>query len=110
MRGVHGGEQGVILIKVDPDLEGGEEAASGAVSRGPRGGGPEVATNSRHSDGWRGGGGSLQGGDLKIVSKGHLAALDGIKGGHPGALRPNVGGLGWLNGGAAHPIRGLGGG
>ena len=108
LRGGHGREHRVVLIKVDPDLEGGGEAAGGAVSRGPRGCGPEVATHARHSsDCCRGGGGGLQGGDLKIVSIGHLAALDGIEGGHPGALGPNIVGLGRLNGGAAHPIRGL---
>ena len=111
LRGGHGGEEGVVLIKVDPDLEGGGEAAGCAVSRGPRRGGPEVTTHSRHSrDCCGGGGGSLQGGDLKIVSIGHLAALDGIEGGHPGALRPNGGSLGWLNGGATNPVGGLDGG
>ena len=46
LRGVNGGEQGVVLIKVDPDLEGGGEAAGGGMDRGPRAGVPEVAANS----------------------------------------------------------------
>ena len=71
---------------MDPDLEGGGETAGGGVSRGGRGGGPEVTTYPRHpGNGCRGGGGGLQSGDLQIVSMGHLVALDGIEGGHPSA-------------------------
>ena len=43
---VHRGEEGVVLIKVDPNLEGGGEAAGGGMSRGRSGGGPEVTTDS----------------------------------------------------------------
>ena len=44
-----GGEHSLVLIKVDPDLEGGGEAADGGVSRARRGYSQEVATNSGHS-------------------------------------------------------------
>ena len=68
-----GGEHSLVLIKVDPDLEGGGEAADGGVSRARSGDGQEVAANSGHSSNCcRGGGGVLEGGDLKIVSIGNL--------------------------------------
>ena len=106
-----GGEHSLILIKVDPDLEGGCEAADGGVSRARGGDGQEVATNSGHSgDCCRGGWGVLEGGDLKIISESHLVIIDGIEGGHSGADGANRGGLGGLHGGGADPIRGLDGG
>ena len=107
-RSAHRGEQGVVLVEVDPNLEGGGKAAGSGVGGGPCGGGPEVAAHSGHSsDGGGGGGGGLQGGDLQVVSVGNLVPLDGIYSGHPGALRPDVGSLGGLNGGASDTIRGL---
>ena len=106
-----GGEHGLILIKVDPDLEGGGEAADRGVSRARSGDGQEVATNSGNSgDCGRGGGVVLEGGNLKIVSEGHLVIIDGTEGGHPGADGAHRGGLDGLNRGGADPIRGLGGG
>ena len=103
-----GGEHGLVLIKVDPDLEGGGEAADRGVSRARGGDGQEVATNSGHSgDGCRGGGGVLEGGDFKIVSEGHLVIIDGIEGGDTSADGANGRGLGGLHGGGADPIRGL---
>ena len=110
-RAAHRGEQGVVLVKVDPDLEGGGEAAGGGVGRGGGGGSPEVAAHTGHpGDGGRGGGGGLERGDLKIVSISHLVTLSGAEGGHPGALRANGRCLGGLDGWATHPIRGLDGG
>ena len=107
-RGAHRGEQGVVLVKVDPDLEGGGEAAGGGVRRSGGGGSPEVATHARHpGDCGRGGGSGLERGNLKIVSEGNLVTLSGAEGGHPGALGANIGCLGGLSRGAAHPIRGL---
>ena len=86
-RAAHWGEQGVVLVKVDPDLERGGEAAGGGVSRASRRGSPEVATDSRHSSNCCGGGGSsLESGNLKIVSIGHLVTLSGTKGGDSSAL------------------------
>ena len=103
-----GGEHSLILIKVDPDLEGGGEAADGGVSRARGGDGQEVATNSGHTGNCcRGGWGVLEGGDLKIVSERHLVIIDGIEGGHPGALRPDGGGLGGVGGRGADTVRGL---
>ena len=106
-----GGEHGLVLIKVDPDLERGGEAADRGVSRACSGDRQEVATNSGNSgDCGRGGGGVLEGGNLKIVSERHLVIIDGTEGGHPGADGADRGGLGWLNRGGADPIRGLDGG
>ena len=106
-----GGEHGLVLIKVDPDLKGGGEAADGGVSRARGGYSQEVATNSGHSgDGCRGGRGVLEGGDLKIVSESHLVIIDGIEGGDTSADGAHRGSLGGLNRGGADPIRGLGGG
>ena len=96
---------------MDPDLEGGGEAAGGGMGGGGRRGRPEVAAHSGHSSNGGGGGGvGLQGGDLQVVSEGNLGRLDGIESGHPCALRPDVGSLGGLNGGASETIRGLDGG
>ena len=107
-RGAHRGEQGVVLVKVDPDLEGGGEAAGGRVRRGRGGGSPEVATHAGHpGNGGRRGGSGLERGDLQIVSIGHLVSLNCVEGGHPSALGANVGCLGGLSRGATHPIRGL---
>ena len=106
-----GGEHGLVLIKVDPDLEGCGEAADRGVSRASSGDRQEVATNSRNSgDCGRGGGVVLEGGNLEIVSERHLVIIDGIEGCHPGADGAHRGGLGGLHGGGADPIRGLGGG
>ena len=104
-----GGElDGLVRVEVDPDLEGGGEAAGCGVSRASRGGSPEVAAHAGHpGNGSRGGGGGLERGDLKIVSIGHLVTLSGAEGGHPSALGANVGCLGGLGRGAAHPVRGL---
>ena len=105
-----GGEHGLVLIKVDPDLERGGEAADRGVSRACSGDRQEVATNSGNSgDCGRGGGGVLESGNLKIVSKGHLVIIVDIKSGHPSADGANRGGLGGVNRGGADPIRGLGG-
>ena len=83
---VLGVEHGLVLIKVDPDLEGGGEAADGGVSRARGGDGQEVATNSGHTgNGCRGGWGVLEGGDLKIISESHLVIINGVEGGHAGA-------------------------
>ena len=109
--GGHGGEDDLIRVKVDPDLEGGGVAAGGGVGRGGRGGGPEVAADSRHAvNVSRGGGGVLEGGDLEIVTIGHLAALGGAEGGDASAHGADRGGLGGVQGGAPHPVGGLGGG
>ena len=106
-----GGEHGLILIKVDPDLEGGGEAADRGVSRAYRGDRQEVATNSGNSsDCGRGGGGVLEGSNLQIVSERHLVIIDGIESGHPGADGAHRCGLGGLNRGGADAIRGLDGG
>ena len=91
-RGAHRGEQGVVLVKVDPDLEGGGEAASGGVRRGRGGSSPEVATHAGHpGNGGRGGGSGLERGDLQIVSIGHLVSLNCVEGGHSSALGPDIG-------------------
>ena len=55
-------------------------------------------------------GGGLEGGDLKVVPVGHLVGGGGAEGGDAGADGAHRRGLGWLLGGAAHPVRGLGGG
>ena len=107
----HGGEDDLVRVKVDPDLEGGGVAAGGGVGSGGRGGGPEVAADSRHPvDVSRGGRGVLESSDLEIVTIGDLAALGGAEGGDAGAHGADRGGLGGVQGGAAHPVRGLGGG
>ena len=96
---------------MDPDLEGGGEATGGGVGRGRSGDGPEVAAYSRHTvDVSRGGGVVLEGGDLEIVTIGHLTALGGAEGGDASAHRADRGGLGGIQGGAANPVRGLDGG
>ena len=103
-----GGKHSLVLIKVDPDLKRGGEAADGGVSCARRGYSQEVATNSGHSgDGCRGGGGVLEGGDLKIVTQSHLVIIDGIEGGDTSADGAHRGSLGGLNRGGADPIRGL---
>lgn len=85
-------EDCLISVKVDPDFERGGEAAGGGVGRAVLRGGPEGAADPRHpGDGGGGGGRSLQGGDLEIISKTHLLCLSGAEGGHPGALRSNIG-------------------
>ena len=101
-----GGEHSLVLIKVDPDLERGGEAADGGVSRARRGYSQEVSTNSGHSSNCcRGGGGVLEGSDLKIVTESHLVIIDGIEGGDTSADGAHRGGLGGLNRGGADPIR-----
>ena len=81
------------------------------MSGGVRRGGQEGPAHSGHSrDGGGGGGGGLQRGDLQVVPEPHLHGLVGVEGGHPGALRPDGGGLGGVVGRGADTIRGLDGG
>ena len=101
-------EHRLVGVKVDPDLEGGGEAADGGVGGGGRRGRQEAAAHSGHpGDGGGGGGGGLQGGDLQVVPEPHLHGLVGVEGGHPGALRPDGGGLGGVIGRGADTVRGL---
>ena len=101
----------IILVKVDPDLEGLGEAAGGGVGcscGGPR---PEVAAYPGDSvDLSGGGGGGLQGSDLQVVSVGDQGRLAGIDGGHTSTHGAHSGGLGGVQGRGADTIRGLGGG
>ena len=107
----HGGEDNLICVKVYPDFEGGGVAAGGCVGRGRGGGRPEVAADSRHTIDVSGGGGRiLEGGDLEVVSIGHLATLGGAEGGDASTHGAHGGGLGGVQRGASDAIRGLGGG
>ena len=101
-------EHCLVGVKVDPDLEGCGEAADGGVGGGGRRGRQEAAAHSGHpGDGGGGGGGGLQRGDLQVVPEPHLHGLVGVEGGHPGALRPDGGGLGGVGGRGADTVRGL---
>ena len=107
----HRGEDHLICVKVDPNLERGGVAAGGSVGGGSRGGCPEVSTNSGDTiDVSWGCGGVLERSNLKIVSIGHLWALSGAEGGDACTYRAHRGCLGRVQGRAAHTIRGLGGG
>ena len=104
-------EDCLISVKVDPDFKRGGEAAGGGVGRAWRRGCPEGAADPWHpSDGGGGGGRSLQGGDLEIISQTDLACLSGAEGGHPGALRSDIGFLRGVIRRDSDTIRGRGGG
>ena len=104
-------EDYLVRVKVDPDFEWGGEAAEGGMGRAWRRGRPDVAAYPWHpSDGGGGGGCSLQGSDLKIISLTSLVSLDGIEGGHPSTLRPYAGLLCGVIRWGANTIWGLDGG
>ena len=109
--GGHRGEDNLICVKVDANLEWGGIAAGGGVGSGSGGSGPEVATDSWDTiDVSRGCGGVLERSNLKIISIGHLWALSWAESGDACTHRAHRGSLGRVQGGAPNPIRGLSGG
>ena len=107
----HRGLHRLVSVKVDSDLEGRGVAARSGVGRGGGGAAPVVAADPGHpGDCGRGPGGGLQRHNLQVVPVGNCGALDGVDAGDAGAHAAHGGRLRRVQGGAPHPVGGLGGG
>ena len=93
------------------DLEGDGVAACGGLGGGGGGAAPVAPADPRHArDGGRGSGRGLKADNLEVVPVGDGGSFDGVDGGDARAHGAHGGCLGGVEGGAPHPVGGLGGG